>query len=220
MGTHNGSPRRRMNPSVEAMEARELPSTVAPMAIGHRHGRAVSSAAAPVGTVTGMLAQRVPARHSFFAAFTGPFTIGRGQSQSERLRTFLKGNGTSNRFLKGNLKLALSTPADPTRPISGTATLFDQNYPQTGNQLVLDLIGPPSVDGRPPVLSWKVGDGSSGAFTNTVGEGTLELRFHPGGDRPRPALVAGNAGVQFRGRLVSDRTVNSRSVMEGLGLPH
>jgi hypothetical protein len=176
----------------------------------HLPGRHVGAfaSAGPMGVPTGR------ANQGFFAAFTGTYIVGRGRIPGQALRTYLNGAGTSNTFLHGQVQVAIAVPEDPSGGLTGTASLFDKNYAQTGNILVLDLQASPlpGPDGRPTELSWTVGEGSSGTFTGAEGDGTLVISYHPGGRRPPHALDAGRMGIQLRGRLTVSGTTNSFQV--------
>ena len=68
-------------------------------------------------------------------------------------------SGGSNQFLKGKFDIAIFPPANPgatptpgnpyANQITGVASLFAQNYLQSGSMLVLDLNGSPPADTSP-----------------------------------------------------------------------
>ena len=149
-------------------------------------------------------------RQGFFAAFNGSYVVGPGRIEGQALRTYMNVAGTSSAFLHGQAQVALAIPTDPTQGLTGTATLLDKNYAQTGNFLMLDLQGDPqpSPDGRPMRLTWSVADSSSGTFAGAGGQGILVVSYHPGGRRPPQALHWGRVGVQFRGQITLNGTTN------------
>jgi hypothetical protein len=209
----DGSDRRRMGPSVEPLEARELLSAVKVLPPSRRDalaGRWIDTLQSSGSS--GDAAMTPPGRviQSFFAAFAGSYAVGPGRIQGQALRTYLNVAGTSNTFLHGQAQVAIAAPSDPTQGLSGTATLFDKNYAQTGNFLMLDIQGDPQPrpDGRPTRLTWVVSQSSSGTFSGAEGQGTLLISYHPGGRRPPHALDSGKVGVQFRGQITLNGTTN------------
>lgn len=192
-----------MPPSVESLEGRDLPSALAPRAVLPGRVRITDT---PTGTPT----RHERARERFSATFFGPYVLGRGRFVEQARQASFQGGGTSSAFLHGNFLMALFTPEDPSEPITGTATLFDKNYPQTGNSLVLDLTADRDSmrEGLPTRLSWEVSDSSQGAFLEAKGQGTATIRYLPGGPLPARALAAGRAGVQFRGQVITNGAVN------------
>ncbi|MBX6314278.1 MAG: hypothetical protein IRY99_15405 [Isosphaeraceae bacterium] len=205
---------------IEALEARDLPS-IAPGLAGLRPplplrpGRPILvQGSAVMGGGSGMeMGEPTPheqARRKFAAAFKGRYTIGPGRTFDQKSQTFLSAGGTATAFLHGEVLLAVFTPQDPSQPITGTASLFDRDYPQTGNLLILDLQGDPSSErnGRPTHLTWTVNDNSSGTFAGAEGQGTVELSYVPRGKLPPRATGAGLGFVQFRGELNTNGTTN------------
>jgi len=148
---------------------------------------------------------------TFFAAFNGTYAVGKGRIAGQSLRTYLNGAGTSNLFLHGQVQVGIASPVDPAMGLAGTASLFDKNYAQTGNILILDLEGDPgtSGDGRPRQLTWTVSDNSSGSFTGASGQGTLTISYHRGGRRQPLSIDSGRMGVQFRGQIAVTGTSNA-----------
>jgi hypothetical protein len=163
---------------------------------GHfSHAQAVPSAPAPT--------PHEKVRESFDARFQGPFTTGPGRFTNEALLTFVKGGGTSNQFLHGDVLIKITTPKDPTQPVTGTAELLSKTVATSGTILVLDLTGrAPANPLQPPGhLTWTVSGSSSGTYTNATGQGTLDLIYFPGGKRPQRAFQAGTAGAVFHGQV-------------------
>src|SRR4051812_31612364 len=193
--------RRRAGPAVERLESRRLLSGGAAAGTpGHTPlaGRAPSAlqSSGPSGDTSSTPPDRT--RQGFFAAFTGSYAVGPGRIEGQAVQTYLNVAGTSSTFLHGQAQVAVATPTDPTQGLTGSATLLDKNYAQTGNFLMLDLQGDPRPrpDGRPARLSWTVANSSSGTFAGAEGQGTLLISYHPGGRRPAHALDWGKVGVQ------------------------
>jgi hypothetical protein len=143
------------------------------------------------------------AREAFGARFQGPFVTGPGRFKGDALLTYVKGGGTSNQFLHGNVLIQITTPKDPTARVTGTAELIAKNVATTGTILVLTLDGSaPSDTSKPPThLTWTVNSSSSGLYTNATGQGTLDLIYFPGGHRPQRSFDAGSAGAVFKGKI-------------------
>ncbi len=142
----DGSDRRRMGPSVEPLEARELLSAVKVLPPSRRDalaGRWIDALQSSGSSGDAAMTPPGRATQGFFAAFTGSYAVGPGRIQGQALRTYLNVAGTSNTFLHGQAQVAVATPTDPIQGLSGTATLFDKNYAQTGNFLALDIQGDP-----------------------------------------------------------------------------
>ncbi len=202
--------RRARRPGFESLERRELLAStrpIAPRGLAGQPRLAIAELAA--GSADSTTPPWAGVR-SFFAAFNGTYAVGKGRIAGQSLRTYLNGAGTSNLFLHGQVQVGIASPVDPRMGLAGTASLFDKNYAQTGNILVLDLEGEPgpSLDGRPTQLSWIVSDNSSGSFTGASGQGTLTISYHRGGRRQPLAIDSGRMGVQFRGQIAVSGTSN------------
>ena len=118
------------------------------------------------------------------------------------------GGGNSSAFLHGDLQLGYFTPADPTQPVFGQATMIVKNVSNTGNLLVVDFTAVPgAVDrhGRPTRFTWTVDPASGGAFSQGAGSGTMSLIYSPGHfpgqQHLHNALSGGHMGVIFQGTL-------------------
>ena len=220
--------RKRIRPSIEGLEAREVLSSVIPIlmdqvqarsAIRAAAGGAGGSGGAGTGGSTpttladlGTPTPRELARESFSAAFSGPYLPGPPRFVGQARQLLVIGNGSSSSFLHGSLQLGLFLPTDASQPITGTANLLDRNSSNTGNILGLDLQGNVSdVDraGRPLHLTWTVNSSSGGTFSGAIGQGTLDIRYLPGLQRHHGG-GAGTAQTLFKGRIyvtgVSDIT--------------
>src|SRR3954468_22305434 len=162
-------PSRRHEVCVEGLEPRDLLS-VLPLHRAQiaRVAHAITSAQTPTPTPAPAPTPHEVVREQFSARFQGQFFTGPGRFTDEALRTQMNAGGTSNQFLHGNVLINIASPKDPTRPVTGTAQLFEKNVSTTGTILVLDLTGTAPADPtRPPShLTWTVNSSSSGTYTN------------------------------------------------------
>jgi hypothetical protein len=214
-----GSSRRKASPTspqVEAVEPRTLMSVTPLLALGavHRAAVAHADAAAPGGAIapisTGQPTAKTLAKERFTAASRGKFLVGRGQFTDQSRQYLIIGEGSSNASLHVQVVLKVFTPTDPSKPVTGTATIIPRNVSSTGSILVLDLSGSASdVDGagRPTRLNWVVDGNSGGLFTqtaNTAGQansGTLQIDYLNGSVRPHRGLSDGVALTRFDGLI-------------------
>jgi hypothetical protein len=199
--------RGRARPAFEPLEARGLLS-VTPMLAGAR--RVAVSLAPPGPSSPAAAATPTPlyaARSTFFAAYRGPYYVGPPRMTDQSGQIYLRGGGTSNMFLHGNLQLALYPPADPNAPTTGAAALIGKSVENTGDLLGLDLSGPVSrpTPGVPFVLGWTVNVNSGGTFSDATGSGTVEIRLRPGAGTREGAGVA---EVIFRGNVYATGLYN------------
>src|SRR4051794_17418057 len=102
-------------PSVQRLEARELPSAImsllaSPSRAGHgavagdgagQGGVAAEQALPPNPLLfpSGVPSPRQSARQAFVAHFVGPFSVGPGQFSSQAQELYIRGAGGSNQFL-------------------------------------------------------------------------------------------------------------------------
>lgn len=208
----SGPLRRRREPSLERLETRDLLSVVPSLAArGRPPERLAPLAALGDSNPPGRPTPHEVARRAFVAKFDGPFVTGPGRTTAQAFQSLLQGGGTSNMFLHGNLLMGLFVPKDPAEPITGLAMLVVKNVSDTGDLLLLDLQGDATSfdrQGRPTHLTWTVNGGSGGTFTDAEGEGTVEIRYRPGGRLPRRASAAGQAGVMFYGQISTTGVTN------------
>ncbi len=116
-------------------------------------------------------------------------------------QVFIKGGGISSAFLHGDVQMAAYTPVAPGMTTTGLAVLIVKNVTNSGNLLVLDLVGDTSTldrAGRPTRFNWTVNGASGGTFSGATGQGTLEVRYQPDG---RAQARAGSVGLIFRGSI-------------------
>src|SRR5262245_41976503 len=176
----NHRPKRRRAPSVESLEARDLPTPPTFFAnVPRVSAAALAGAASPT--------PHEQARRAFVAKFKGRFITGPGRLTDQASQTFISGGGTSNTFMHGDLQMAVYTPRDPAAGTTGIAALIVKNVSNSGNLLVLDLVGDTqSLDraGRPTRFTWTVDGSSGGTFAGADGQGTVKIRYWPGGPIP------------------------------------
>ena len=208
-------PRRKLRLLVEWLDGRDLP-TAPTLLAGPVSSVSLNLIAAHAGPQVATTIPHVPtphelARQKFVAKFSGPFVTGPGRFLDQASQTFITGGGISSAFLHGNLQMAVYTPVDPKGQTTGIAALIVKNVSNTGNLLVLDLQGDTqSLDrgGRPTRFTWTVDGSSGGTFSGATGQGTVEIRYQPGGKLPDRAQSAGTAGVIFRGLLDTNGVTN------------
>ena len=101
------------------------------------------------------------------------------------------------------MQMIFFVPTDPTAPITGTVYMFVKNYSNSGNLLILDLVGDPQslAHGVPTRMTWTVNSGSGGTFSGSTGQGTGQVLYTPGGHLPPRATGAGSFGVFFTGMI-------------------
>jgi hypothetical protein len=212
-GPERTKARRKLRLGVERLEGRDLPTapallagTVAPVHPGSTLSQTQAAAAVPPEPTPHELA-----RQKFVAKFSGSFITGPPRFTDQASQTFIKGGGTSNDFLHGDVQMAVYTPVDPNGETTGIAALIVKNVTNSGNLLVLDLQGDTtSLDraGRPTRFTWTVDGSSGGTFSDSTGEGTVEIHYWPGAKLPARARSAGGAGVIFRGQIETNGVTN------------
>jgi len=145
--SHAGHLGKRRPPAFEVLEARDLPT--APTLLAGPAGTGLARTldallGAPPATVAAVAHEPTPherAREAFVAKFAGSFVTGPGRFTDQATQSFIKGGGTSNAFLHGDLQMVTFTPIDPGGDVTGTAALIVKNVSNSGNLLVLDLQG-------------------------------------------------------------------------------
>ncbi len=199
------SQRRRARPAFEPLETRDLPSVAALLAAGYRYIEAPSPRLQAATPTMGAPTPHELARRTFFAAFRGVYYVGPPRLTDQSAQFYLRGGGTSNAFLHGDLQLAFYPPAASGGETTGVAALTAKSVSNTGDQLGLDLNGvvPPPRPGLPFVLNWTVNGTSGGSFAGATGSGTVEIRLRPGARLRFESSGAGVADVIFRGSVVT-----------------
>jgi hypothetical protein len=162
-----------------------------------------NQALAPTGTLT----KRALKLERFTAQFAGPYTVGAGLTNDEKIRTFITGVGSANTILHGDIQLLLVTPNDPSLPIGGVSAIFDRNL-NTNTVLGMDESAPQSSVyvnrlGLPsfiPKLSIDV-NLSSGTYDEAYAVGNMKIRYFPSAKRTPGVLSQGQAVVTIHARI-------------------
>jgi hypothetical protein len=181
----------------------------------------------PPGSPTGTPTPREIKRETFTARWIGQYTVGppRFTDRSTTIHAYGVAGG-SNQFLKGKFQLALFPPANPNatptpgdpyaNQVTGVASLFNQNYLQTGGAVVLDLNGAASPGSNPTHLTWTYDSNtSSGPYAApagfTEGAGILDIQYIPDA-HPLPGTSgSGKVIVTFQGLINSSQVVSAIS---------
>ncbi len=200
--------RRTASLQFEPVESRILQS-VAPL-IALSQLRAQAAQVHQLNTTSTSLSASTPTpyqqrRMAFNAHFLGKFAQGPGLYTDQRTQVYLKAEGTSNQLLHGAVQLAFSIPLNTATAATGVANLTDKNIAQTGTQIAMDLMAiPGAVDthGRPTAFNWTVNGGSGGIYTSASGQGTVQIRYFPGGSHLHQGFV-GSTAVIFTGQITS-----------------
>lgn len=201
--------RRTRRPLLETLERRAVPSTLGTVVAASR----VSAAeVAPPGATneildpTGLPTAHERLRQRFQATFTGPYVIGPGRFSSQKSQVLIRGAGTSNRFLHGDVIFKYATPRDPAVSSTGALTMFDRNA-NSGSHLGLALTAVPGASdrhGRPTQFAFVVDPTvSSGLFTGASGSGILDVRYRAA------QATSGTASVRARGTVYTLGTTGS-----------
>ncbi len=162
-----------------------------------------NQALAPTGTLTPS-AQR---KERFTAKYVGTYTVGRGQTSGQLIRTFITGVGSTNTILHSDIQLLLVTPSDPTQPIGGVTAIFDRNL-NSNTVLGLDLAAPQTSQyinrsGLPSFLP-KVSvdlNISSGVYDEAYSVGTISIHYIPNGKHTAGVLSQGTAIVTIHAQI-------------------
>lgn len=130
----------------------------------------------------------------FRAFFRGPFTMGPGRYSTEANQIYIRGVGTSNQFLHGDVQLRIITPTDPTIPQAGASTSFDKNINSNSTLGLLVQADPTSLDkaGRPTRLVIYSADPntSAGQYVESQATGTINVTYHPQASPSKPGLTS------------------------------
>jgi hypothetical protein len=121
------------------------------------------------------------ARDTFRAWFNGPLLVGSGRFTDQAKIVYIRGVGSANFFLHGDLNLGVVIPTDPSAPFTGVAVLQDENVNSSGI-VGLDLTGSrQDVDrrGRPTHLTFTADPNIySGIFFTASGTGSVDIQYH------------------------------------------
>ncbi len=191
----------------------------------------------PADVPPGAPTNREIRRQVFTARWVGQYTIGAPRFTDRASTIHLYGvSGGSNQFLKGKFDIAIFPPANPgatptpgnpyANQITGVASLFAQNYLQSGSMLVLDLNGSPPADTSPAALptrlSWTYDSNTSaGPYAApggvpqgagyTQGAGTVQLHWIPD-PHPLPGTRgSGHVVLTFQGLINASQIVSAVS---------
>jgi hypothetical protein len=159
---------------------------------------------------TGNLTPHEQKRQRFVAHFEGPYTIGPGRTDTEAMQTFIRGVGSANTILHGDIQLNIITPTDPNAPLGAVAAIFDRNL-NSNTVLGFDADGAhQNVDsaGRPNRLDHVTIDTneSSGVYDEAFAQGIINIRYKPNGPRGRGGIEQGTAIVTIRAQIYTIRT--------------
>ena len=221
---------RGFKPSLLALESREVPTVISPVAFhghaspinpsavsGSQRNSAIAAAAEaeaffashggdPTNTsaTIAMLTPQAISRAVFVQGFAGSFGVGAPKFINQLRQYLLIGNGGGNQMLHTQPDIMrIDTPATPGGLVTGAAQINDKSVASSGNELTLSLQATPdSLDkfGRPTQLIWQVTNGG-GSYVNAVGEGTVDIHYSPRGGRG--SVAVGSHTSIFRGLVVS-----------------
>lgn len=159
-------------------------------------------------------------RQLFTGRWIGRYTVGppRFNDRASTIHLWAVSGG-SNQFHKGKFNMVLFPPADPNavpnpgdpfvNQTTGLATMFNQNFLQTGGMLIVDVNGRPapgaSPNAFPTDLTWTFDSSSAGPYTApagfTQGAGSLNIQYEPS-RRPLPGTEgSGKMIVTFQGLI-------------------
>lgn len=193
---------RRNRPIVwETCERRELLSTVPAMPIDP------ATVVNLVITPTGQPSARQAQRQEFRAAFSGPFTMGKGRFSTEANQIYIRGLGGSNQFLHGDVQLRIVTPTDSTIPAAGSLAAFDKNI-NSNSVLGLSVQADPTSNdraGRPTRLTIYALDAnvSAGLYVEGQASGTIDVRYYPRKGTSPGLTSSGTATIKINAVIYS-----------------
>jgi len=166
-------------------------------------------------------------REAFVVKFVADYTVGPPRFSDRATTIHGVTNGdvvVSNQFQKGRAQFVLFPPADPNaRPdygnpyanqVTGQTAIFEQNFLQTGNLLILDLNGPAGTEanGLPTRLNWSFDGASGGAYTGVTGflqgAGVVDLKYLPDANPLPGSAGSGRVLFTFQGLLNQSQIVN------------
>ncbi len=171
-----GHSRRRWRPSIERLEARDLPASnpLGPALPGKHYPapdvQQFVSILYPTGTPQPTAAE--VQRESFVLKAVGNYTVGPAGFSGQSITIHGYGKpATSNLSRRMHFQFLISEPSTTaSQPVvSGAMNLVASNFLQNGADLLLDIAGPTGseVNGLPTHLYWAYDSASSGAFAGT-----------------------------------------------------
>ena len=227
---------RRVRPTLEGLEGRELLSVTAMLALEHPpihlaatgggSGTTTGVSGGPGITLkqgspnqylqpTGEPTAREQRKQRFTFRFSGAFVQTPGRYSDEATFVRVVGVGSSTYFLHGDVQLNAIVPTDPTRETSGTSVSFDRNI-NSNSTFGFDLTGSTAdVDkaNRPTVFTGATDVNiSSGVFVESSSNATVTIHYFPDG-KPHPkGHSAGRATVLIQG---SAYTLGTGNILAG-----
>ena len=191
---------------LEPVEPRILQSVAAIIATARIHNQNQITPLDGSPTPTPIELKRI----AFTAWFKGKYAEGPGRYTDQRAQIYIKAAGTSTQFLHGSVQLGLFLPTDPTQTATGVAQINDKNVSSTGTEINMNLTAVPgSIDaqGRPTAFTWTVNGNSAGIYTGATGQGTVQIRYFPGGGHLHKGF-SGSTGVIFQGQITTTGVSN------------
>ncbi|MGE5754473.1 MAG: hypothetical protein ACM35G_01970 [Planctomycetaceae bacterium] len=156
------------------------------------------------GTIDGIPTPHELARNRLFGRFNGHFDRAAGRTNELAATTRLDGVGSYTDILHADALGVLGTPvAGSNLPAAGIVELNPRNVGVTG-QLILRVQAAPGDTSRPAPghYTWVVDPSSGGGYTNSLGQGTLDIHFVPT-RRHLGAPAGGNFSMVIRGQLIT-----------------
>src|SRR5262249_42137733 len=153
---------------------------------------------------------------------------GRGRFDNQASQILIRGVGTSNFFLHGDVQIGIAVPTDPTRPTSGAVSAFDRNV-NSNSGFGFDLTGTTaSLDraGRPTQFTYPIDQNiSAGLFVEAQTPAqlgmpgqepnTVTIRYIPNGRHRAGVLSEGQAIVLIKGPVYTLGINNILGVLGG-----
>lgn len=199
--------------------------------------RQVAASLYPAGSAPGTPTPAEIRRETFTGRWVGQYTIGSPRFSDRASTIHLYGTaGGSNQFFRGKFDIAIFPPADPSaaptpgnplaNQVTGFASLFGQNYLQSGAMVVLDLNGTPAAGSAPGALpthlTWAYDANTSGGpyaapggivpgqgFTQ--GAGVMDIQWKPDA-HPLPGTQgSGQVVITFQGLINTSQIVSGIS---------
>jgi hypothetical protein len=217
--SHARKPARRRTYSVEALETRDLPTVMPLHTIPRVHAQPLVFPSAQVGVtnvpqgITGTPTAPAPdangglptshevARQRYVGKFKGDYVIGPGRYTDQAAALSSLGYGGSNQAFHLWSNMRLTAPTSPDAPVTGQIYMIPWSVATTGTSLVLDLKGVAgtAVNGFPTSFTWTVDPSSGGLYSNSTGEGTLNINYFRPGHGPKPGTLHGQLQFSING---------------------
>ncbi len=213
--SHNGR-RRQRRPSFDGLEVRVLMDREGPDLPGGHFPAADVQQFVPLLYPAGM-PQPTPAevrRESFVAKGYGEYTVGSGRFNTQSIVIHGFGKPASSNFSStSHFQFVIAEPSNPSLAVTGVAQFLVEDYPSTGGNLILDLVGPTGteVNGLPTRLNW-VHDPASGTIFTGTGSALPDYSkfpanyFNASGDLTNPFDLSGPTSVDNWNTGLGDAT--------------